>query len=181
MDSHEKYLESCAALIAGELSVEEGQKLHEHLAVCASCRRAIREYESAVQTVIPSLADDLSSSSDESDPASSIEHAETALFQRLETDLHTLPSRQGVIEAPESELPGRRFTYRPSRNSLERTVDAGCGVRSLGHLFRKRRGVHCAECFSGVWRQCVYSGRSSAECCSVATNTWSPPLRPTRC
>lgn len=115
MDSHEKHLELCAASIAGELSVDEGQKLHEHLAVCASCRRALREYESAVQKVIPSLADDLSSSSEESDSAWSIEQAEAALFQRLQTDLHSLPPRQGAIEAPESELPGRRFTYRPSR------------------------------------------------------------------
>lgn len=118
MDSHEKHLELCAASIAGELSVEEGQKLREHLGVCASCRRALREYESAVQKVIPSLADDLSSSSEESGPAWSIEQAEAALFQRLETDLHSLPSRQGATEAPESELPGRRFTYRPSRIPL---------------------------------------------------------------
>ena len=36
MDSHEKYVELCAASTAGELSREEEQELEEHLAICAS-------------------------------------------------------------------------------------------------------------------------------------------------
>ena len=115
MDSHEKYLELCAASTAGELNAEEEQKLVEHLAVCASCRRAKREYDSAIQQAIPALADDLSSPSEEPDAAWSIERAEAAFFKQLKTDQNTRPLAQRAAEAPDTEPTGRRFAYRPSR------------------------------------------------------------------
>jgi hypothetical protein len=118
MDSHEEYLELCAASTAGELSAEEEGRLEEHLAVCASCRRANREFESTVRRAVPALANDLSSPPEGSDPAWSLEHAEAKFFQRLESEQHALPSGQGATEGPESEPTGRRFTYRPSRIPL---------------------------------------------------------------
>jgi hypothetical protein len=133
MDSHEEYLELCAASTAGELSVEEERKLEEHLAACASCRRARHEFESAVQRAVPTLADDLSSPSEGPDPAWSVEQAEAAFFQRLESELHTLRSGQGAIQEPESEPAGRRFTYRPSRipwNQLWMPV-AACALLAI--------------------------------------------------
>jgi Anti-sigma-K factor rskA/Putative zinc-finger len=116
MDSHGEYLELCAASTAGELSVEEEQKLEEHLAVCASCRRAKQEYELAVQKAVPAVSEDLFSASEESDPAWSIEHAEAAFFRRLETDQNGRSPAHGRIEGPDTESAGRRFTYRPSGN-----------------------------------------------------------------
>jgi hypothetical protein len=133
MDSHEEYLELCAASTAGELSTEEERKLEEHLVACASCRRARHEFESAVQRAVPALADDLSSRSEGPDPAWSVERAEAAFFQRLESEQHTLPSGQGAIEEPESEPAGRRFTYRPSRipwNELWMPV-AACALLAI--------------------------------------------------
>ena len=59
MDSHEKYLELCAASTAGELSGEEERTLEEHLAGCASCRQAKHKFEMTVQRAVPALADDL--------------------------------------------------------------------------------------------------------------------------
>ena len=108
-------LELCAASTAGELSAEEEQKLQEHLAFCASCRRARYEYESAVQKAIPALADDLSLPSKESEPPWSIEHAEAAFFKRLESSQNTHPFPESAAEGPETEPTGRRFTYRPSQ------------------------------------------------------------------
>jgi hypothetical protein len=115
MDSHQNYLELCAASTAGELGVEEELELQEHLAVCASCRRAKHEFESTVQRAVAALADDLYSASAESDTAWSVEKAEAAFFKRLESDQNTRPSARSALEGPETEPTGRRFTYRPSR------------------------------------------------------------------
>ena len=115
MDSHEKYLELCAASTAGELSAGEEQKLEEHFAVCASCRRAKHEFESAVQRAVPALADELASNPEQCDPAWPVEQAEKAFFKRLETHQNTGAAAQGAVEEPETETAGRRFTYRPSR------------------------------------------------------------------
>ena len=115
MDAHEKYLELCAASTVGELSAEEERELEKHLSACASCRRAKHGFESAVQKLVPALADDLCSSSAEPDPAWSVEEAEAALFKRLETDQNARHSPGDQEEGPQVEPAGRRFTYRPSR------------------------------------------------------------------
>jgi hypothetical protein len=115
MDSHEKFLELCAASTAGELSREEEQTLEQHLAVCASCRQAKYEYESTVQKAVPALADSLASHVPEPEGDWSVEKAEAAFFKRLETDQRTRSISQRAAAPSESEPTGRRFTYRPSR------------------------------------------------------------------
>jgi|SRR5580692_12190032 hypothetical protein len=115
MDKHEEYLELCAAATAGELSADEDEKLKQHLAVCASCRRARREYEVAVQKAVPALADDVASNPEQSDSAWSIEQAKAAFFERLGSDQNTYPADQCTVEGPETGPTGHRFTYRPSR------------------------------------------------------------------
>jgi hypothetical protein len=115
MDSHQKFLELCAASTAGELSREEEQTLGQHLAVCPSCRQAKYEYETTVQKAIPALADDLASHVPGPEADWSVERAEAAFFKRLETNQNSLPATQRAAELSESEPTGRRFTYRPSR------------------------------------------------------------------
>jgi hypothetical protein len=81
---HDEFLELCAASTTGELSDDEQKRLQQHLAVCASCREALRQYESIVSNVIPAIA---ASEAPENVPTTtgdwSQEKAEKALFDRL--------------------------------------------------------------------------------------------------
>jgi hypothetical protein len=55
-EPHDEFLELCAASTTGELSDDEQKRLEQHLAVCASCREVLRQYESIVSHVIPAIA-----------------------------------------------------------------------------------------------------------------------------
>jgi len=83
---HDEFLELCAASTSGDLTDDEQRRLREHLAICAPCREALRQYESIVSDVIPAIA-----ASEESEPAEPVNtwsqeqqaEAEKALFDRL--------------------------------------------------------------------------------------------------
>jgi len=83
---HDEFLELCAASTSGELTDDEKKRLQEHLAVCASCQEALRQYESIVGDVIPAIA---ASEEPEHIKANNAwsheqqEQAEKALFDRL--------------------------------------------------------------------------------------------------
>ena len=67
MGPHEEFLELCAVSTSGDLTQEEQKKLQVHLAGCAECRQALREFEAAVDIGVPLLSSKLSvGSSDES-------------------------------------------------------------------------------------------------------------------
>lgn len=53
---HDEFLELCAASTSGELTEDEQKRLQEHLATCAACREALRQYKSIVSDVIPAIA-----------------------------------------------------------------------------------------------------------------------------
>ena len=53
---HDEFLELCAVSTSGELTDDEQKRLREHLAICASCREALRQYESIVSDVIPAIS-----------------------------------------------------------------------------------------------------------------------------
>lgn len=55
-EPHDEFLELCAISTSGQLTEEERQKLQQHLAVCPSCREALREFESIVDQAVPSIA-----------------------------------------------------------------------------------------------------------------------------
>jgi uncharacterized protein YoxC len=61
MEPHDKFLELCAVSTSGELSEQERRKLEAHLAGCAECRQALKEFEAAVDVGVPFLASKLSS------------------------------------------------------------------------------------------------------------------------
>lgn len=83
---HDEFLELCAASTSGDLTDDEQKRLREHLAICASCREALRQYESIVSDVIPSIAAGEEPEHVQSAEAWSPEQqdqAEKALFDRL--------------------------------------------------------------------------------------------------
>lgn len=81
---HDEFLELCAASTTGELSEDEREQLEQHLAVCASCREALRQYESIVSHVIPAIAAGEAPEGIATTVGDwSEERAEQALFDRL--------------------------------------------------------------------------------------------------
>jgi predicted nucleic acid-binding Zn-ribbon protein len=59
MEPHDEFLELCAIATSGELSEQEQRRLTEHLTGCADCRRALKEFEAAVDLGVPLLSSDL--------------------------------------------------------------------------------------------------------------------------
>ena len=60
MGPHDEFLELCAVSTSGDLTEEEQSKLQEHLAGCSDCRRALKEFQAAVDLGVPLLASKLS-------------------------------------------------------------------------------------------------------------------------
>jgi Putative zinc-finger len=60
MGPHEEFLELCAVSTSGDLTEKEQRKLQAHLATCAECRQAMREFEAAVDIGVPLLSSKLS-------------------------------------------------------------------------------------------------------------------------
>jgi anti-sigma factor RsiW len=63
MERHDEFLELCAVSTSGELSEQERRKLEAHLAGCAECRQALKEFEAAVDAGVPLLASKLAADS----------------------------------------------------------------------------------------------------------------------
>ena len=85
-EPHDEFLELCAASTTGELSDDEQKGLREHLAICASCREALRQYECIVRDVIPAIAAREGPVSQQNSDAWSVEQqeqSEKALIDRL--------------------------------------------------------------------------------------------------
>src|SRR5215469_7872144 len=83
---HDEFLELCAASTTGDLSDDEQKRLQAHLAICSSCREALRQYESIASNVIPAIAASEAAEGAPVDPAWSQQKAEKALFDRIARD-----------------------------------------------------------------------------------------------
>jgi hypothetical protein len=81
-EPHDEFLQLCAVSTSGQLTEEEHQRLQEHLAVCPSCREALKQYESVVNEVIPAIAADELQGIDPG-PSWSQAKAEKSFFDRL--------------------------------------------------------------------------------------------------
>jgi hypothetical protein len=69
MGPHDRFLELCAISTSGELTWEEQKDLQAHLAECAGCRQALKEFEAAAGIGMPLLHSDLTRG-DSSEPSS---------------------------------------------------------------------------------------------------------------
>ena len=96
---HDEFLELCAVSTSGQLTGEERNRLEQHLAVCPSCREAMKQFDVVVSKIIPALAPDPENL--ESDPSWSQEQAEADLFRRLtlEDELGANPALANAASA----------------------------------------------------------------------------------
>jgi hypothetical protein len=95
------------------VSSEERAKLDAHLAECADCRRAMREYDVVTRNAVPSLASELARNEESVDGSWSVKDAETEFFKKLDQQLG---AGVGIEPATAAQtITGRRFTYRPSQ------------------------------------------------------------------
>jgi len=105
-EPHDEFLELCAVSTSGELTEEEQKRLEEHLAVCSSCREALRQYQSVVDQAIPSIAATEEPERAEHDHSWSQDRAEKALFDRLAREQKRPPNRVRNASAS-SDFPHR--------------------------------------------------------------------------
>jgi len=115
MAQHDEYLELCAAATAGELTAGEQAKLDAHLAVCAECRRAMREFEVVAHRAVPGLAPELAPKEQETDSSWSVEEAEKTFFENLDKEQGHRRVNQAREDHSEQARHGQRFRYRPSQ------------------------------------------------------------------
>jgi hypothetical protein len=87
-EPHDEFLELCAVSTSGQLTQDEQKRLGEHLAICATCRQAIKQYQSLVAHAIPAMAaKDLPEDMDPG-PAWSQQRAEASLLNRIAQEEH---------------------------------------------------------------------------------------------
>jgi len=103
---HDEFLELCAVSTSGELTEEEQNRLQEHLAVCPSCREAVRQYETVVDRAIPAIAATEEPEKIGRDRSWSHAQAEKALFDRIAREEKRGANRVGNTSAP-SDFPHR--------------------------------------------------------------------------
>jgi hypothetical protein len=113
MTPHEEFLELCAAATAGELNPDEQANLDAHLAECAECRKAMREFEIASRHGVVALASELAPEKTETDNSWSVEKAEEVFFKRLDKEAGRQTAQADKDERT-SPNRGQRFTRQPS-------------------------------------------------------------------
>ena len=146
---HDEFLELCAASTSGELTDDEQKRLQEHLAICASCREVLRQYESIISNVIPAVA--AGEETERVGPAETWtqeqqEQAEKALFDRLGRE-EKCPPEEGRDKNGSSIFPHRILPF--SSESTWRNVwmlyAAGILLFCALSFFAYRVGMHRAN------------------------------------
>lgn len=150
---HDEFLELCAASTSGDLTDDEQRRLQEHLAICASCREALRQYESIVSDVIPAIA-----AGEETErvrpaetwPPKQQDQAEKALFDRLAKEEKHPPgeteNRNRASGFPHRILPfATESTWRHVWMLYAAGVLLFCALSFFAYRVGMRRGTDIAK------------------------------------
>jgi len=153
---HEEFLELCAVATSGNLSEEEKKKLNEHLATCAECQKAAKEFQDVADKAIPALAEELAPEVNrgdrKEDSSFNQEAAEASFLRRLSEGKKRSRQESGEADGWLAPLVVRRS--RNFRRNLERLdfwlplAAAGLLCLALGILtyrMGKHRGVDVAR------------------------------------
>jgi len=130
-DPHEEFEELCALSTTGELTMEEWLRLRDHLEHCARCRESQRQFERAVATAIPALAEENGADLGKGSTFSpwSLEAAEAALMESLRDEPSASKRKSITSSRPAYRRQARRYL-------LAATILASCSVAGY------RIGVH---------------------------------------
>jgi Putative zinc-finger len=151
---HDEFLELCAASTSGELTDDEQKRLREHLAICASCREALRQYESIVNDVIPAIAvGEASPAARQNADDWSLEQqkqAEKALLDRLAGEEKHSPGetgrRNGSSIFPNRILPfATESTWRHVWMLYAAGILLFCALSFFAYRMGMRRGTDIAK------------------------------------
>jgi hypothetical protein len=141
---HEEFRQLCALATSGCLTSGEQARLKEHLASCADCREAAREYEKVTRVGVPSLALDFPAESSDVPFGWSEKQAYQDFLERLENQ-SPLRKKPGALQATESPSSTviRIGTTRPWRAPLNRLLPyaAAIAVALLTGLLGYRIGT----------------------------------------
>jgi Putative zinc-finger len=150
---HDEFLELCAASTSGDLTDDEQKRLREHLAICASCREALRQYESIVSDVIPAIA--AGEEPEHVRPAEAWsseqqDQAEKALFNRLAKEEKHPPgetgNRNGASSFPHRILPfATESTWRHVWMLYAAGILLFCALSFFAYRVGMRRGTDIAK------------------------------------
>jgi len=135
VESHEEFLELCAVSTSGELTEEERKKLDAHLAECAACREALKQFEIVAEQALPAVAPEPEMETKET--VSRPIPGEDALLRRLE--------RMRKDEPSDSTVPGatseKKRRFRSRAQTLEFWMPFAAGlilVVALGLVLFRR-------------------------------------------
>lgn len=149
MIAHEEFRELCALATSGCLTSEEESRLKTHLASCAECREATREYENVARIGVPTLALDFPAESPDVPLGWSEERAYQDFLERLENQS---PGRETPSALQPSRFPSSTVirTTRPWRATLNRLLPYAAAIAValltglLGYRIGTRRTVDLA-------------------------------------
>jgi hypothetical protein len=83
MARHDEFLELCAVSTSGSLSEPEKARLEAHLAVCAGCREALKEFQDTAKIAVPMFAAEASRRPSPQSESWSVGDAEKRFRERL--------------------------------------------------------------------------------------------------